>query len=299
MRTISAPLRDLLLAGSYVYTDIWTVTLSGGAVIRWTSHDQDVPYLGNTFAKGPLIERSTISEKVGLETATLDLTVTATSEMDLINGTPLIPFIRSRGLDGALVKLERAYAADWSSPVTIVGTVLRFSGKVTSIGSIRGGKAAIKVSSWTILLNASVPRNVFQTGCLRTLYDVNCGINPNSYRAAGTVSGGTALSFGSNVTGSAGFYSQGRIVFTSGGNNGVSRTVKVHAADGTISLIQPLPVTPSAGDTFYVYAGCDLSQATCGSKFNNLGRFKGTPYVPLPTAALGSAAPTTTKSGKF
>jgi hypothetical protein len=38
--------------------------------------------------------------------------------------------------------------------------------------------------------------------------------------------------------------------------------------------------------------------ATCSAKFSNLQHFKGFPFVPLPTTALGSAAPTTTSGGK-
>ena len=47
----------------------------------------------------------------------------------------------------------------------------------------------------------------------------------------------------------------------------------------------PLPFAPAPGDTFNVAFGCDHTQATCQSKFNNLVNFRGFPYVPPPQLA--------------
>ena len=295
MKSASPELIALLATGKFVRADLWTITLNGGAVVRWTSHDQPISYLGNAFARGPVIDAGQVSEKVGVEVATLDLTIDAADD-DLINGTPVIPFIARHGLDGAIIKRERAYAPDWSSPIT--GGVVRFAGKVTSIKSVQGSEAQITVSSWLVLLNASSPRNLFQAGCLRTLYDAGCGLVPSAYSAIGTVSTGGIGSFGSNLTGAAGYYSQGRIVFTTGANAGVSRTVRINGTDGTFTLILPLPAACQTGDTFTAFAGCDLAHSTCSTKFNNLLRFKGTPFVPAPTTALGATTTTTTSGGK-
>lgn len=295
MKAASGPLLALLATSQFVRADLWTLTLNGGGVVRWTSHDTPLSYGGNTFALGPMIQRGTISEKVGVEVATLDLTITA-NEDDLINGTALIPFIAKRGLDGATLKLERAYAPDWSDP--IVGTVIRFAGKITSIGSIIGSTVNLTVSSWLVLLNSNMPRNQCQAGCMRTLYDAGCGVNPASFSNTGTVTvAGTQGFTASGLSGTDGYYSQGRIVFTSGPNAGLTRTVKTSLATGAITLIQPLPVAAAVGNTFTAYAGCDLAESTCIAKFSNRARFKGTPFVPLPTTSLG-AATTTTTGGK-
>lgn len=300
MKAASAGLKALLASGRFVRADIWTITLNGGGVVRWTSHDADVIANGNRFVSGPAIERGSISEKAGVEVATLKVTVSAI-DSDLINGVPVIAFIAAHGLDGAAVKLERAYAPAWGldatgAPIPVTGTVIRFAGKVTGIDSVMGGTAEFTVSSWLVLLNAQSPRNHYQVGCMRTLYDAGCGVNPASFSSVGTVgAGGTATGFGSGLTGAAGFYSQGRVVFLTGANAGISRTVKVNDGSGNFSLIRALPVAPAAGDTFRAYAGCDLTKATCNSKFANLTRFKGTPFVPLPTTALG--APTQSAGG--
>lgn len=292
---MSAALRALLATGNFVRADLWTITLNGGVVVRWTSHDQPLTWAGQTFARGPNIERGAISEKRGVEVATLDVAITAVAS-DLINGTAIIPFIARHGLDGANIKLERCYAANWSS--AIVGTVLRFAGKVTAINSVQGATATLTVSSWTVLLNHSAPRNLYQGGCLRTLYDTGCALNPASFSATAAVTVAGAGSFTSLLTAAEGYYNQGRVVFTSGANAGVSRTVKYSYASGTFTLVTPLPVQAAVGDTFIAYAGCDLSRGTCASKFNNLARHKATPFVPVPTTTLGAAVTTTTTGGK-
>ena len=281
MKSASPALVALLNSGSdFQSADLWTLTLAGGVVVRWSGADIPIVANGNTFALGPAIERSSISEKVGLEVAALEVTLTA-DEDDRIDGVPLIPFIARHGFDGANVRLDRAFMADWGEPV--VGTIVRFAGRVTAIGTIGGSSVDLTVSAWTVLFNVNIPSNLYQTGCLHTVYDAGCGLSAAAFSAASTVIGPTtSTSFGSGATSGAGALAQGRILFTSGVNAGLYRTVKSNDASGNIVLTQPLPNAPSAGDAFTAYQGCDLSQGTCLSKFNNLARFKGQPYVPAP-----------------
>lgn len=291
MKSASSELKALLATGRYVRADIWTLTLNGGAVVRWSGADAAIPAGGNTYALGPAIDRGTITEKIGLEVATLLMNIDAGDD-DTVNGTPVIQFIANRGLDGANVKLERAYAPDWAAfgpgGAGATGTVLRFSGRVTSVGNIQGSHAEVTVSAWTILLNIQMPANLYQVPCLHSVYDPICGLDPDDFKATGTITGTpTALGFGSGVTGAAHLYAQGRIVFTSGVNSGLSRTIKDSDGSGGFTLIQALPAVPAAGDAFTVYQGCDLAKGTCLTKFNNLGRFKAAPFTPTPETVFG------------
>lgn len=264
--------------------DLWTLTLPGGTVVRWSGADRPITANGHVHALGPAIERGTISEKIGLEVATLTMTITANAD-DTINGVPIIPFIARRGLDGAAVRLDRAFMAEWDLPA--VGTVLRFAGKITSIGDIAGASATITVSSWTILLNVSMPTNLYQAACLHSVYDAGCGLDPAPFAVSGAVSAAPGTSrFGSTLSITADDFAQGRIVFTSGANTGVAATVKSNDAAGTFSLIRPLPALPAPGDGFTAYPGCDLTRGRCLTRFNNLGRHKATPFVPVPETAL-------------
>lgn len=288
MKAASGPLITLLNSGAdFQMVDLWTITLRGGGVVRWSSGDVAVISGGQTYALGPMIERQDISEKIGLDVTTLDMAITANAD-DLINGAPIIPFIRGHGLDGANVRLDRAFMTDWNLPV--VGSVLRFSGRVTAISAITGNTATVTVSSWTVLLNANMPANLYQAACLHAVYDPGCALNPASFAVTGAVTGSPAPTltvFDTGLTPAANDFAQGRIVFTSGANNGISATVRANDTSGLFTLVSPLPALPAAGDTFTAYPGCDLTQARCSGRFSNLGRFKATPYVPVPETAFG------------
>jgi uncharacterized phage protein (TIGR02218 family) len=285
VKAASPALATLLDSGAdFQMADLWTLTLSGGAVVRWSGADIPLTANGTPYILGPAIDRGSISEKIGLEVGTLTMTITANVD-DRINGTPIIPFIAGRGLDGATVRLERAFLPDWTSPVT--GTLLRFAGRVTSVGAIAGSSVELTVSSWMILLNVNVPPNLYQTACLHTVYDSGCGLNADSFASGGTVSSAPShAAFASNLTGHAGEFAQGRVTFTSGANSGIARTVKSNDTAGNFGLISPLPAPLAAGDSFTAYKGCDLTSATCASRFNNIARFKGTPYCPVPETVL-------------
>lgn len=284
MKHASPALIALLNSGTdFQQADLWTITLSGGSVIRWCGADTSIAANGYTYSLGPLIERTTISEKTGLEAVSMDVTITGDST-DLINGVPVIQFISQRGFDGALVKLERAFFPSWGDPVT--GTILRFSGKVTSVNEVKGESAQITVSSWLMLLDTMMPSDLYQASCLHTVYDSGCTLNPSSFAATGTASaGGSTTAFNVSVSMTANDYAQGRIVFNSGANAGLQRGIKSNTSSG-ITVVAPFPYIPAAGDSFTIYKGCDRTMGTCKNKFNNLVNYKGTDFVPVPEASL-------------
>ena len=97
----------------------------------------------------------------------------------------------------------------------------------------------------------------------------------------------TLTTFDTSLAPPANDFAQGRIVFTSGPNTGISATIMANDGTGLFQLVSPLPALPVAGNSFTAYPGCDLTQSRCSVRFNNLGRFKATPYVPVPETAFG------------
>ena len=285
MRYVPPPVLTLINSGSdYADADLWTITLLGGAVIRWTSADRSVSVGGNTYDVGPLISHGQIIEKMGLEVAVMDMIIDAV-DTDLIGGVPVIQFIKRHGLDGANVRLDRAFAADWASPW--LGTILRFSGRVTSVPQVQGGNARVVVSAWTILLNTSIPTELFQASCVHTVYDTGCGLSAEAFSAGASLTAVVSRSvFDTGFTGLPGRFALGRIVFLTGPNTGVSRAVRGNDTTGRVTLISSLPAMPTVGDVFKLYPGCDLTRGTCQTLFNNLLRHKATPFVPVPETVL-------------
>lgn len=260
--------------------DLYTITLSGGAQLRYTSADAPVTVNGTTFGLGPGLQRGKTKVSLGIAVDTLSLTVAADSGVT-VNGVAMLPFLAGGGLDAASLRLERAFArapgAAW------VGTVGLFSGRVTDVQTSRSG-ASVTVSSESELLNVMVPRNVYQPSCSNTLFDSTCGLSKLAAGVGAAASVGTQAARNTFTTSTAfadGTYSQGFAVGVAGANEGVGRTIKAQKA-GVITTIQPWPSPVAVGDTFTLYPGCDKTQGTCSAKFNNLVHFRGQPYVPAP-----------------
>ena len=279
---------SLLNSGQpFVMADLYTLTLSGGGVTRWTGHSTALTFNGNTWAAGPVLTRGSISHKVGTQASTLEITLAATLS-DTINGTAVIPFITGKGLDGAQLKLERAFLPSWFSPIT--GTLIDFAGFVTSVKNVTRSTATLTVSSGMIRLNVNMGPDLYQSPCLNVLFSTACGLTKASFAVSGAVSGTpTATAFNTNLTAADGYFSQGVILFTSGANNGVQRAVRTHLnASGALTMTFPLPAAPAAADTFTIWPGCDHTLATCKAKFagDNSIHFRGQPFIPVPEAGI-------------
>ena len=163
-----------------------------------------------------------------------------------------------------------------------------FAGRVAEVDAT-SSLATFSVSSHLELLNQNLPRNLYQSGCLNTLYDSGCGLNRSDFTVNASVSSGsTGGVVRATLPQSTGYFDLGVIYFTSGVNNGVSRTIKnyIHGTPCTLTLIAPLPSIPGAGDAFSITAGCDKQQSTCQNKFSNLIHFRGFPYVPENSTAV-------------
>ena len=260
--------------------DLWAITLNGGAVIRWHGAGVSTPlsFAGQTWLPGPGIDRGKITTKLGVEVATLDVTLSATPA-DLINGAPLIPFAQGRGFDGATVILYRGFLQSWAAPYRIVGATIDFSGRVTELKDISRAKFSMTVSAWTVLLNVNMGPDIFQAGCLNQHYDADCGLSPVNVTGA-VASGASTTAFSTNLTEADGFFAKGTLTFTSGANAGLSRAIQSYThAGGLITTAFPLPFPPGAGDAFTAVRGCLLTMADCTAQ-GNLPRFRGQPFIP-------------------
>jgi uncharacterized phage protein (TIGR02218 family) len=284
MKTASPELVALLASGRFVFAELFTFTQLDGTIYRWTTADVDVSWGGHAFSSsGPTLERGNIHHAVGVEVDTMELTIVADPAEHLIAGLPYPHYARNGGFDGTRVLFERAYMADWSTPV--VGALTKFSGAVSDVTPSRT-QVVLSVKSDLELLNVKAPHNLYQAPCLHSVYNSGCGLIKANFAVAGVVAAGsTTTQIACALAQAAGWFDQGTITFTAGENAGVMRTVKSYAP-GLFKLSLPLPAVPAPGDTFNAYAGCDRCQVTCDVKFNNKPNFRATPYVPIPETAL-------------
>jgi uncharacterized phage protein (TIGR02218 family) len=282
VRAASAGLIALLNSGNqFLMADLYTITLSGGFVVRYTSADTDLTYGGSLFSRF-MIGRSKTKVSVGVDVDTLNVKVNA-APTDLLNGGQWLPAARNGALDGATLKLEKIFMPTWGD--TSLGAIILFQGRVSDV-ELGRSEAAIIVKSELELLDTQLPRNFYQSSCLNTLFDNGCGLVKSAYAVTSTVSTATTTQINSALAQAAGYFSLGTIRFTSGANNGITRSVRAFAG-GAFTLALPLVTAPSPGDSFTAYPGCDKTKATCeGTKFgNNVVNFRGFPFIPDPETA--------------
>lgn len=294
MKTATSGAQAILATGQAIRVDLYTITLAGSAgTLRIATNGTPLVYSGNTYSTQLLPKRGKCVQRVGLEVQTMDLDLAPQfdhpSGVLAINGVPFLRAVNEGALDGARILFEKMFLSSITdlSP----GTIPWFMGRVANA---RAGRmvAQVPVQSELELLNVSMPRHVYQAGCLHTLYGASCGLTKSSFDVSSTVSGTpTVLQFSSGLSQADGHFDLGIVRFTSGVNNNVQRVVRSHVqSGGVLRLVSPLPSAPAAGDTFVVSPGCDKRQATCSGKFSNIARFRGYPYVPVPETLYDGGA---------
>jgi uncharacterized phage protein (TIGR02218 family) len=285
MKSATTALQALLATGQFYMADLYSFILVGGGVARYTDAEIDVVADGATFSsQGPVFDRANGGNAewtLGLEVDTFDITVLPGPD-DTLNGAPFLAALRMGMLDGATVKVERAFMENWGD--TSAGTVILFLGRVGEVDAGRT-QATIHVNSHLELFDIAMPRNLYQPSCVNTLYDGSCTAQRESYAVTSTVAAGSTQSdVLCALTQAAGWFDLGVLEATGGANAGFARMVKCYTP-GSFTLVSPFPVPFAVGDAFTAYAGCDKTQATCQSKFANLAHFKGFPYIPPPETA--------------
>jgi uncharacterized phage protein (TIGR02218 family) len=263
--------------------DLYTITLKNGTVLRYTSWDTNLVVLGNKFLTGPPnISRSAIEEKLGMDVATLEITIEA-SLTDTINGVPILQAIGQGLFDGAAFRIDRLFMDSASNQI---GTVVRFSGFIGALDELTRSSAKLSVNAGTAFLSMQLPAAILQPGCTNTLFDARCGLIKSSFADNNIVQPGSTINKLISLSAQGtGYFDNGQIVFTSGANNGLVKAVRTYSAQ-QFFFNSPLPFVPNAGDAFTAYPGCDKTQATCTNKFSNLANFEGFPYVPAPETAI-------------
>jgi uncharacterized phage protein (TIGR02218 family) len=217
-----------------------------------------------------------------MDAATLELTIEA-SLSDTLNGIPVLQAIERGLVDGAGLRIDRLFM---DSSGNQIGTVVRFSGFIGQVEELTRSAAKITVNAATAYLSMQIPSIILQPGCTNTLFDPRCGLSKATFANSLTVQAGSTVNKIITVSGQpAGYFDNGQLIFTSGPNNGLTKAIRQYVG-GVIYFNSPLPFTPNAGDIFTAYPGCDKTQSTCSSKFNNLANFEGFPYVPAPETAI-------------
>jgi uncharacterized phage protein (TIGR02218 family) len=274
MRIIPPALQAKLNSGATTLCRCFILTRRDGVIQGFTDHDRDVTLnevvcrADTGFAGSEAVARLGLSVD-GIEVSGV-LTDDSLSEDALAAGR----------YDAAQVDM---YIVDWSEPSL---HVLMSRGHIGEVR--REGRAfAAELRGLADALNAETGRYYTPT-CSADLGDARCGVDLDDplYRGEGAV---TALNGVSAFAASGlsdfddGWFTAGRLTFTSGANDGDAMEVKRHRVDGEtviIELWQAMAQAIAPGDTFVVTAGCDKRFVTCRDRFENVLNFRGFPHIP-------------------
>lgn len=280
MKQVSGALRALLEGDAFLMADLFTVSLAQGQVLYYTNADKPVEWQGRRFEM-LLVKRGSVKTARGLSVDGNELEVSADAS-SLLQGLPWVEAALGGALDGARVKMERLFFRDWDTPVE---AVVLFSGRVSGVSGSRY-RAKVSVKSDIELLNVSSPRNIYQAGCMRTVYDKGCKANKTRLTVSGRVAvRGSETEIVTSLTNPDGWFDLGVLEFTTGRNRGLTRSVKSYAK-GRFEFALRLPFVPEPGDAFRVYPGCNKSKKQCEEKFNNVVHFRGFPFIPAASTVM-------------
>jgi uncharacterized phage protein (TIGR02218 family) len=284
MKAASPALIALLSsANQFIMADLYTITLVGGSVLRYSAASTPISANGYTFALGPKFERSKTKVVIGTQVDELEVRI-YTDPTDLIGGVPFLQAAWQGQLDGALLQLERAFMPTYGD--TSPGTVVLFAGRVSDIDCTRTG-IDLKCRSHLELLNIQMPRRLWQSSCTHTFGDPMCQFDRSSMRLTFAAEpGSTQAQVATSVDPTpANLYVQGTIVGVTGANARSSRTV-ANMGSGWVSVKLPFLSSVVIGDQFQLLPGCDRTLATCTNVFNNAIHFGGFPFIPTPETAV-------------
>jgi len=273
MRTIPPALQAKLDSGVTTLCRCWLIARNDGVTQGFTDHDEDILLGGATCKAGSGLSASEATQTLGLAVdgsefsgALADDTL---NEADLAAGR----------YDAAEVEL---WLVDWSEPDL---RVLLAKG---TLGEVKRAGAAFtaEVRGLTQALAQDTGR-LYTTTCAADLGDARCKVDLGdpAYRGSGTVaalSGTSSFHAGGLDAFDDGWFTAGRLTFTSGANAWLAVEVKSHRnGDGVIlDLWQAMPEPIAEGDAFTVTAGCDKRFQTCHDRFANVVNFRGFPHIP-------------------
>jgi uncharacterized phage protein (TIGR02218 family) len=284
MRAASPALIALLASSDrFIMADLYTITLVGGSVLRYSAAPTALFANGYTFALGPKFERSKTKIVIGTQVDELEVKI-YTEPTDLIGGLPFLQAAWQGDFDGALLQLERAFMATYGD--TSPGTVVLFAGRISDIDCTRTG-IDVKCRSHLELLNIQMPRRLWQSSCTHNLGDAMCQFDRSNLQA--TFSAGPGSSEAQIATSVSptppNLYIQGTVIGVTGANAGSSRTVANMSGGWVyVRLAFLSPILP--GDQFQLLPGCDRTLSTCTNLFNNVIHYGGFPYIPTPETAV-------------
>lgn len=246
----------------------WRLERRDGVCLGFTTHDRDLWIGGLTYRATPGMLPSSIALSDGFDSDTLDvrgaLTSDAITRDDLTAGR----------WDGAAVSI---FIADWEGPEAAQLALAR--GEIGDVGLAGAGFTA-ELQGPTAALERPVVEQT-SPGCRAQLGDRRCRIDMAARVRITRIDAVVAedvidvadAAVGANA------YGYGRLRWIGGPNSGLESAI-LQSSGMQLTLREPPPFVPAAGDLVEIAEGCDKVFATCRDRFANALNFRGEPHLP-------------------
>jgi uncharacterized phage protein (TIGR02218 family) len=280
MRQISEAFAARLAADDTTLCTCWRFTRRDGAVFGATDHDAELAFDGVTHSPASGLE--TVSFETGSGLAPGRAAAEGAVSLDFLNG----PDVDAGLWDGARVDVWRV---DWRA---VEHRLMIWSGSLSEVS-----RSGASFSAELVSLKAGLERRigrVYSRRCDADVGDARCGVDlaTPDFEATGTVAsvpGSQVFMSPALETFASGWFTGGRLAWTSGANAGFTVRIVRHAG-AEVEVIGAMKAAIAVGDAFVATAGCDKAFATCREKFANAARFRGFPHMPGPEAVLAGPA---------
>lgn len=287
MKAASANLATHLASESTTLATLWRVVRRDGAVFRFTDHDRDIAYGGESYLAALGYQRAAIAGGSDLAVDNADL-------VGLINAGSILESDLRAGLwDGAAVRI---FAVNWADLTQ--GELKLRRGTLGEVVVDDRGLFRAELRGMAQPLQQTIG-SLYQAECRADLGDARCGVNLafgagfTAQDTIATVTDSVTLVLAGTGTSllADGWFDGGVAIWQTGANAGVAREV-LGWVQGTLtlSLLGPPPFASAPGDTLHIQSGCDKRWATCRDKFSNRFNFRGEPLVPGANALVGTPA---------
>lgn len=232
---------------------------------RYTSHQFDVDIFSETYT-AIAISRNAVKATTQNDDGG-DLEITVPYDIQLVQD-----YAFSKAPPNLILEIVRYH--EGSDPVTDWVTI--WKGIVTNF-SVTGRVCRIRVPSiFSVVLRGELPNVYYQNPCNHVLYDTRCALTAASFKTTSTITDidGNVVTVAADGVAD-GYLTGGEIVDTTQNE----RRLIISNISDVITLNFPF-YGAEVGDTVEMYAGCDHSYETCGTKFSNQENYGGFPFIP-------------------
>lgn len=253
----------------------WRLERRDGVALGFTTHDRDLVIGGLVYRAAPGMLPSAVSVSDGFDADNVDvkgaLTSDAITVADLTAGR----------WDGAALAI---FMTDWEAPGAEVLHVAR--GTLGEV-AVEGDAFEAELKGPSAVLEAPVVEQT-SPSCRASLGDKRCRVDmAGRVRLARVVAvEDVVVTFASidvpqpePSPQGVGLYGFGRLRWIGGANSGLESAVRASAGD-QVTLREPPPFAPEAGDLIELHEGCDRRFETCTARFANAANFRGEPHLP-------------------